>query len=161
MKVNRLAPGRFTWKRYPDQINIKNVDAFLWDAKKAKNGSYVVNAKRDEWILTDAGLVFARKMSSELQGVDLSRKALSLKERNWRRRERERMLGSEAYQKCAAGEGDRISLQEAQAFFRVDTYVTGTARSEKLCRARNIFGEDPELGPLIKRLIPQVQQDTS
>ena len=132
MKVNQLAPGRFTWKRYPGQINIKNVDAFLWDAKKPKNGSYVINAKRDEWILTAEGLAFARKMSHELEGVDLSRKALSQKERNWMRRERERMLGSEAYQKFSAAEGDKITTREAQAFFRVDAYVTGIARSEKL-----------------------------
>ena len=29
MEVNKLAPGRFTWRKYSDQINIKNVDAFL------------------------------------------------------------------------------------------------------------------------------------
>jgi hypothetical protein len=160
MKVNQLAPGRFTWKRYPGQINIKNVDAFLWDAKKPKNGNYVINSKRDEWILTAAGLAFASKMAPDLEGVDLSRKVLSAKQRNWMRRERERMLASEAYQKFSVGEGDKITAQEAQAFFRVDAYVTGPARSEKLLRATNVFGEDPELGPLIKRLLPKIEQST-
>jgi len=160
MKVNQLAPGRFSWKRYPGQINIKNVDAFLWDAKKPKNGSYVINSKRDEWILTAAGLTFAIKMAPELEGVDLSRKARSAKERNWMRRERERMLASEAYQKFSVGETYKITVQEAQAFFRVDAYVTGTARSEKLLRASNVFGEDPELGPLINHLLPKIEQGT-
>ena len=160
MKVNQLAPGRFSWKRYPGQINIKNVDAFLWDAKKPKNGSYVINSKRDEWILTAAGLAFASKKASELEGVDLSRKALSTREKNWIRRERERMLASEAYQKFSVGEGEKITEQEAQAFFRVDVYVTGTARSEKLLRASNVFGEDPELGPLIRQLLPKIEQGT-
>lgn len=158
MKVNEIAPGRFTWKRYPAQINIKNVDAFLWDAKKPKNGSYVINAKRDEWILTTEGVAFARHMSSEMEGVDLSRKALSLKDRTWMRRERERMLGSEAYQKFAAGEGNKISTREAQAFFRIDAYVTGEARSGKLLRTSNVFGEDPELGPLIQLLLTRITQ---
>jgi len=160
MKVNQLAPGRFTWKRYPGQINIKNVDAFLWDAKKPKNGSYVINARRDEWILTTEGLTFARSMSSKMEGVDLSRKPLSLKERTWTRRERERMLGSVAYEKFAAGESQKISPQEAQAFFRIDAYVTGEARSGKLRRTSNLFGEDPELGPLVKLLATRITQGT-
>jgi hypothetical protein len=158
VRANQLAPGRFTWKHYPEQINIKNVDAFLWDARKAKNGSYVVNAKRDEWILTTEGLRFAREHVSELEGADLSRKALSAKERNWIRRERERMLASEAYVRFAAGNSDRISAQEAEAFFRVDAYVTGKARAAKLLRAQNVFGEDPELGPLIRLLVPKIPQ---
>jgi hypothetical protein len=39
-KVNELAPGRFTWRKYLDQINIENVRTFLSDAKKSKNGCY-------------------------------------------------------------------------------------------------------------------------
>ena len=156
--ANKLAPGRFTWKHYPEQINIKNVDAFLWDARKAKNGSYVASAKRDEWILTTEGLRFAREHVSELKGADLSRKALSAKERNWMRRERERMVASAAYNRFAAGNGDNISAQEAEAFFRVDAYVTGQARAAKLLRARSMFGEDPDLGPLIELLVPKITQ---
>ncbi len=76
------------------------------------------------------------------------------------RRERERMLGGEAYEKFAAGEGNSISVQEAQAFFRIDAYVTGQARSEKLLRTSNLFGEDPELGPLIKLLVTRISQGT-
>ena len=37
MKANEIAPGRFTWRKYPQQINIENITAFLWDAKKPKN----------------------------------------------------------------------------------------------------------------------------
>jgi hypothetical protein len=58
MKANDIAPGRFTWRKYPGQINIKNVDAFLWDAKKPKNGSFVLNVRKDEWVLTERGLSF-------------------------------------------------------------------------------------------------------
>jgi hypothetical protein len=37
VKANEIAPGRFTWRKYSDQINIENVRAFLSDAKKEKN----------------------------------------------------------------------------------------------------------------------------
>lgn len=41
VKANEIAPGRFTWRKYRDQINIEQVRAFLSDAKKAKNGAYL------------------------------------------------------------------------------------------------------------------------
>jgi hypothetical protein len=40
-KSNELAPGRFTWRKYSDQINIEHIRAFLSDAKKPKNGAYL------------------------------------------------------------------------------------------------------------------------
>ncbi|MGO9270484.1 MAG: hypothetical protein ACLQOO_09565 [Terriglobia bacterium] len=149
MKANEIAPGRFTWRRYPTQINIKNVDAFLWDAKKPKNGSFVLNVRRDEWILTEKGLAFAKENIRILGGADLSRKAMSAKDRNWMRRERDRMLCSEASQKFAAGQAEQITTQDAEAFFRLDAYVTGKPRKEKILRTKNLFGADSELGPLI------------
>lgn len=34
VKANEIAPGRFTWRKFPEQINIENVRTFLSDAKK-------------------------------------------------------------------------------------------------------------------------------
>lgn len=34
IKANELAPRRFTWRKYPDQINIETVRKRLWDARK-------------------------------------------------------------------------------------------------------------------------------
>ena len=30
IKANDLAPGRFSWRKYPDQINIESVRKRLW-----------------------------------------------------------------------------------------------------------------------------------
>ncbi len=158
MKVNQLAPGRFAWRKYPTQVNIKYVDDALRDAKKLKNGSYVLKSSKDEWLLTVGGLAFARRRIQELEGADVSREPMGTKERNWVRRERDRLLGSEAFGKFAAGKPECITDQEAEAFFRIDAYVTGKARSEKLARAANAFGEDLELGPLIKLLRARINQ---
>ncbi len=51
VQVNDLAPGRFAWRKYTSQINIKYVDDALRDAKKIKNGSYVLKSSKDEWLL--------------------------------------------------------------------------------------------------------------
>jgi hypothetical protein len=34
VKANQIAPGRFAWRKYPDQINIDTVRKRLWDARK-------------------------------------------------------------------------------------------------------------------------------
>lgn len=152
IESNALAPGRFTWKKYPDQINIENVRTFLSDARKSKNGSFLIGAGKDGWILTEAGLAFATKRIRDLRGIDLSRRVMNSKERKIERRERERLLSSEAYAKFSSNRVDSISVQEAESFFRVDAYVTGDARAEKILRTKNRFGNDAELGVLIKEL---------
>lgn len=109
VKANEIAPGRFTWRKYPDQINIENVRAFLSDAKKQKNGGYLRGAGKDGWLLTESGVAFAKERVAGLEGVDLSRERLSVKDRKWLQHERERMLGSEAFAKYSAGMADGIT----------------------------------------------------
>lgn len=156
VKVNELAPGRFTWRKYPEQINIDTVRKRLWDAAKKEKGGFLLGTEKEGWVLTREGLEFSRRNEGLLANSNLARKALNSKERNWMRRERERMLSSDACLKFGDGKADAITVQEAEAFFRLDTYVTGRAREEKIMRAKNAFGDDEELGPVIKVLEPKV-----
>ena len=100
VKANELAPGRFTWRKYSDQINIKNISWFLWDAKKPKNGSYLIGADEDGWMLTESGLKFAKAHATELKSFNWARNPISPKERNLMRRERERMHGRSRRKGC-------------------------------------------------------------
>jgi hypothetical protein len=157
VKANEIAPGRFTWRKYSDQINIENVRAFLSDAKKEKNGALLRGAGKDGWLLTESGMVFAKARVAGLRNVDLSRERLSVKDRRWLQHERVRMLTSEAYMKFSTGHLNAITAQEAESFFRLDVYVTGNAREDKIVRALNAFGADPELGPAVKALALKVR----
>jgi hypothetical protein len=67
------------------------------------------------------------------------------------------MLTSEAYMKFSTGQLDAITAQEAESFFRLDVYVTGSAREDKIVRALNAFGADPELGSAVKALALKVR----
>ncbi len=156
VKANELAPGRFTWRKYRDQINIDTVRKRLWDAATPEKGAYLAGSEKGGWMLTAAGLKFATNNISSVKSADLSKERLGLKEKQWLRSERVRMLSSEAYAKVQSGQADAVTFQEAEEFFRIDAYVTGPAREQKIMRALTTFGDDPDLGEAVKTLAGKV-----
>src|SRR5688500_18667846 len=58
MKSNEIAPGRFSWRKYPTQINIDTVRKRLWDATKPEKGALLIGSERSGWRLTKAGYDF-------------------------------------------------------------------------------------------------------
>ncbi len=154
VKANEIARGRFSWRKYPEQINLELVRVYLSDAKV--KGNYLLGSGSTGWILTPKGLDFARSQVERLAGADLGRQPLSPKERRWRQAERIRLLSDEAFRKCRSGQADWVAPQEAEAVFRVDDYVRGKAREERLARMLNAFGDDPELGVTLRILAAKV-----
>ncbi len=157
VKANEFAPGRFTWRRVRDQINLEIIRVYLSDAKKPDKGGYLLGSGTDGWMLTEKGLDFSRRRVKDLRGIDLSRKPMGTKERQRLRNERARMLTDEAFIKFEAGGAESVSRREAEAFFRVDDYVVGDARERKIVRILNTFAEDPELGKAVKELAAKVR----
>ena len=156
LKVNELAPGRFNWRKYHDQINIENVRTFLSDAKKIKNGAYLLGSGKKGWLLTEKGVAFAKQHLKELNKSKLARTPLSQEERRWMHREKMRMLTHPVLSKSMAHDQDLITAQEAESFFRVDDYVTGTAREKKIVKILNTFRDDPEIGQAVVMLARKV-----
>jgi hypothetical protein len=67
------------------------------------------------------------------------------------------MLADEAFTKFGLGGVGDVTEREAEAFFRVDDYVTGKARERKLVRILNTFGDDAELGQAVRALATKVR----
>ena len=134
IKANEIAPTRFNWRKYKDQINIEAVRKRLWDASKPEKGGYLLGSERDGWLLTQAGLKFCKKHVRLFKVGVSSTKRHSKREQSWINREQVRMLAEAAYQKFAAGKQNSISSLEAERFFRVDDYVIGAARKTKIQR---------------------------
>jgi hypothetical protein len=157
VKANELAPGRFLWRKYPSQINIENVRALLSSAKSLQNG-YLIGTGKEGWLLTEKGLLFARRQIDNLKGVDLSASRLSPRERHWLRNERTRLLASKALRKYEALGIEAVSAREAEAFFGVDDYITGDTRERNVLRIVNLFGDDAQLGRPVKDLATKVRR---
>lgn len=158
VKANEIAPGRFTWRKYPNQISIDSVRKRIWDACQADKGALLFGSEGEGWGLTPAGLTFAKKNSSRLGTAGLERRPMNAKERNWQRRERERMLCTDAFAKFSSNRTDDISLREAEEFFRVDAYVTGDTREQKIMRAVTAFGSDDDLRDAVTVLAEKVRK---
>ena len=151
MRAHALAPDRFSWKKYPDQINLELVRVSLSDGKKASGGKWVEGSGREGWRLTPAGGQWAAGQPAT-SGKTFGRpreaaKGGGIAERRWRA-ERQRVLGTAAWAAWSAGqtitEGDALDL------FRIDVYTVGTLRATKITRLVAQFAGDPDLSSFLQ-----------
>jgi hypothetical protein len=157
IEAAKIAPGRFSWRKYKDQINIDTVRKRLWDAAKNKDGPLLLGSEKEGWLLTDAGLEFAKANAGRVTSEDLQRTRQSQREQTWTTRERARMANEAAFQKWKSGEFETITSVEAERLFRIDDYVIGKARASRLKRALDTFTNDPVLGEAIKDIAQLVR----
>ena len=149
IQAHKLAPARFSWQKYPDQVNLELVRVFLSDAKKRVNGSLVSGSGRTGWSLTSRGVEWAASpkrgpalagLTSEPQRVSRTRSV----DANRRQRERVRLLGSVAWARWFRGDSP-ISEPEAREVFRIDSYSDEEIQRSKLVRLRGLFASEPEV----------------
>src|SRR5713101_4828130 len=63
MEADRIAPGRFRWRKYPQFISDELIRVFLSDAKKQKNGGLLAGDGTRGWRLTVAGAKLAASLA--------------------------------------------------------------------------------------------------
>lgn len=159
IKANDLAPGRFGWRKYKEQINIDAVRKRLWDATKPEKGAYLIGSEKTGWRLTKAGFDFANRRIGAGNMTQLNRVPASQAERAAQTREIKRMMNEDAFQKMRLGQTASITKSEAERFFRIDDYVTGKARTAKIERFRIIAADDSELAQAIDVLSRLVKEN--
>ena len=54
IKLDELSPGRFSWRKHPDRIDLVVVVAALRDAKKPKNGELLTGGNVEGWLLSQS-----------------------------------------------------------------------------------------------------------
>src|SRR5271170_2535989 len=98
VEAHRLAPGRFSWKKYPGQINLELIRVYLSDAKI--KGELLIGSHRTGWKLTQRGLKWAQQVAKDIENIQTSRtraqlRSGSIDEQRYHR-ERSRILSTEA-----------------------------------------------------------------
>lgn len=159
IKANELAPGRFSWRKYKEQINIDTVRKRLWDATKPEKGAYLLGSEKAGWRLTKSGFDFALRYFDAGNAPQLNKLRTSQTERTAQTREINRMMKEDAFQKIRMGLTTSITQSEAERFFRIDDYVTGKARAGKIERFRIMATDNNELMQAIDLLARLVEKE--
>jgi hypothetical protein len=151
VKANELAPGRFAWRKYPEQINLELIRVYLSAAKS--RGNYVSGSGRTGWTLTPGGLTWAESAAASSLNGDMTRRreerqAGSIDESRWRR-ERARLTRTTAWSKWITKSGESITAREAAEVFRIDSYAIGRTRDLKVARLHEMFRDDPDVSDFI------------
>ena len=157
IEAHKLAPGRFSWRKYPDQINLELIRVYLSDAKLKHH--LLLGSGKTGWRLTQQGLEWSEKSTPSIGDGDTSRtraqsRSGSIDEQRWRR-ERNRLLGTRAWKLWSSGERS-IPSPDAKEVFRIDSYARGDLLEAKLTRMRGMFLDDNELAPFLEHLIKQL-----
>jgi hypothetical protein len=150
VKANDLAPGRFSWRKYKEQINIDTVRKRLWDASKPEKGGYLIGSEKSGWRLTKSGFDFAKKTMRGMKSSFSDKTRTTQNERSAQTREIKRMMNEDAFRKFSQGMAPSITKSEAERFFRVDDYVTGKSRTAKIERFKIIASKNKGLSAAIE-----------
>lgn len=152
-----LAPGRFAWRKYPDQINLELVRVYLSDAKKTEHGALLDGSGKRGWILTVSGLRWVREADAVVGEASLARDPRRAQggsvTTNRQARERERLLQTAAWKKWSEGASGSIGVGDACEVFRIDNYSMGDLRRLKVDRLRKMFADDPDLEKFFQHLV--------
>lgn len=139
MQVARLAPRRFRWKKYPEQINL---EAVYSAAKSLSRGAspLIVGSKRDGWMLTRLGIDWCIA-SKQDRTIAISPSGARIDPRLFLRQ-------TEAFRKYQSQEP--LSVHDLRQFLRVDDYSSKRRRRERVQAVINAAGDDWELRGLIE-----------
>ena len=151
IKVNELVPDVFVWKKYPDQINLKLIEAFLYDAKKPRCGELLLGTSRQGWRLSSKGIEWIANSADELvqsqnfEGIKHSGSAGTDPKR--KEREKNRLFLSKAW--VVWSDTSKLNVDVAQELFRVNDYTTNEMIENKVVRMRSLFMDDKDIQEFI------------
>lgn len=159
-EVARLAPGRFSWRRYPDQINLELIRVYLSDAKKPGHGALLRGTGRRGWTLTTTGLAWARRAAGSLGAELLGRNPANAQGGSVatarQDRELKRLQNTIAWDKWSSSARKEITASEAGEVFRIDSYSVGEMRDLKIERVCKMFLNDPATSAFLRFMAEQV-----
>lgn len=153
-KCHELAPGMFSWRKYPDQINLELVRVVLSNAKKDENKALLIGTGREGWRMSAKGLermqVYSERfLESNVQWGSNTRKAGSVDTRR-KAREKNRLYASKAWNIWENGQP--VSKHDALELFRIDEYSRGKMLEIKVVRLQSLLEGDVEVQRFLRNM---------
>lgn len=145
IKAHELSPKRYSWKKYPGQIDLERVRGSL----KSELGlphNRILGSIRDGWMLTPRGLEWCRSIQTQID-THLVMDRLN--------REVTQAKNTDAFKKASAGNADKVSQVEVEALLRIDEYSTIRNRRERALSLLNAAILDEQLRLALEMLKKQ------
>lgn len=158
IKAHELVPDAFSWKKYPNQVNLELVRVTLSDLKKPQNGTLVAGSGREGWRFTDSGFSQARKISRVMPKENLQVAAGSAGSIDTVRQSKDikRIINSDAYLNWIAG--NYISDESICNLLKMNQYTGSKIVQIKLVRLRSLIDSSPDLEPFVDLLQKRVEK---
>ena len=161
-----LAPLQFCWRTRRDLPDLKKCSKALRDAEARTPPLLAKSSDRYKRQLTPEGFRWIEQNQDRLE-AGLEKGASPRPVRNTQKtsdirakeREKERLLGTAALEKFASGHASKITAKEAEAFFRLNDYITGSARAAKIQRAVHMFDDDADLAEVVRAVAERVPRN--
>ena len=155
IEADKLAPGRFRWRKFKEHIDLGLVRNGLQDARKKQ---LVDGGAHRGWVLTPNGMKEASRL---LPGIadPSTRKRVSTEQRQWEARERSRLLAEPAFLIALEKGATVLTKRDALRLFKLDEYTSPDRRSERLRRFALSFTDEPELGRVVGELIRRIEDE--
>ena len=154
VKCHELAPGLFSWRKYPEQINLEIVRVVLSNGKKPANGALLSGSGRDGWRLAANGLDWMTSrgqavLDSGRLGEDREPTRSGSIDQVRLEREKRRLQSTPAWRSWNAG--SPLSYKNACQVFRVDDYASDRLLDVKVVRLRALLEHDEQFGNFIRK----------
>lgn len=144
LELYQYAPKKFSWRKYPERIDLRIVQYSINDAIK-KDIGYLKGNSRYGYMVTEIGLSWVTNVSSEEIVIRTSRKFSTS---DIFTKEIDRMKRTVAYQKYASKKANDITIRDFQEFTRTNDYFPSHLILQKFLRIKNITDNDIELHEL-------------
>ena len=148
VKANDLAPGRFTWRKHKEMIDLESVSVALRDAKKPSSGVLLAGSNKLGWMVTQNGLDWINEL--KLDKITNSNSFKTRKEQisSSSTREKLRLRETNAYFLYRENKKDYITIEDFKAFLRYNDYFKTKSIERRIAVIENAVQEDQELNEL-------------
>lgn len=153
LRAYEISPEKFSWRKYPDRIDLRVVQYALKDAASTHKGEPLLKGSlKHGYMLTPYGLEWSE--SNRLINKDnlqsSSRKQSTADKLSI---EQARLLTSTAFIKFESGKFEEIRYSDFQEFMRVNEYFPEHVRQKRFDVVENAVLGNPKLEELWRLLV--------
>lgn len=138
----KIAPEKFSWKHYPERIDLRTVQYALKDETN-RDTARIQGNLREGYQLTPTGLHWAEEFSNSIpETTEPTVKAAASNQLN---AERHRLRNTVAFKKIVKGNQESLMPRDYEAFLRINEYFPPHLRAERIAKIKNVVYGDAQL----------------